>query len=137
MCSAEPASGRHKVRGGFTLIEVVVAVVILATALVASMTAHATELRSLTTAREVNLAVELANERMASVELFSRDRLPSIPDSLEQGTFARPFQHMRWEADARSVLGTALVEVTVTVSWETGQHAITKVVAIPTPVRSP
>lgn len=115
---------------GFTLIEVVVAVVVLSTAMVAGLTAHATELRSLAIARNVNTAVELAEDQMASIELLAPGRLPSIPDSLASGTFGRPFDEMRWETEARSVPGTELAEVTVTVSWSTGEHAVVKVMPV-------
>lgn len=121
---------------GFTLIEVVVALVILSTALVAWVATFGAELRTLSRAAQVAVAVELAEDRLAAVELFAMDRLPSVPDSLEDGSFAAPFEDYRWEVDAVAVSGTELVEVTVRVAGPGAAHALTTVLALPSLRRS-
>lgn len=117
---------------GFTLIEVAVAVVILAGALVAAMASYGSELRTLSRARDVNVAIELAEDRLAAIRLFARDRLPSLPDSLEDGAFPPPFDRMRWDAEAHALAGSQLAEVRVTVAWSTGAHEISTVMPIVT-----
>lgn len=136
MRSGSTAAAPRTAPDGFTLIEVVVAVAILATAIVWSLTAHGTELRTLTSARSVNVAIELAEDRMTAIELLARDRLPSLPDSIERGSFPAPFADMTWVAEAESLLDTDLVEVTVTVEWDAGAHSVTKIID-PTPGGAP
>jgi len=116
---------------GFTLIEVVVAVAILATALVAWLATYGSELRSLSRAREYAVAAELAEDRLAAVAFFAVDRLPNLPDSLEDGTFGDPFGEYRWVVEASSLSGTSLAEVSVTVSWPSGAHELTTVLPLP------
>lgn len=116
---------------GFTLIEVVVATVILASALVAALATYGAELRALSRAREVLIAVELAEDRLTAIELTAADRLPNLPDSLAEGSFAEPFSEYSWQADATQVSGHALAEVTVSVVGPTGSHSLTAVLALP------
>jgi type II secretion system protein I len=123
-------------RRGFTLIEVVVATVILASALVAALATFGSELRTLARARETAVAVELAEDRIAAVELFALDRLPNLPDSLEEGTFEVPFDTYRWSVDARAVSGHELAEVVVSVTWPGGVHEVTSVLPLPSLRRS-
>ena len=116
---------------GFTLLEVVVAVLILSTALVAWLATYGSELRTLGQAREVIIAVELAEERLAAIELDARDRLPSLPDSLRRGTFPSPFDAYSWIAESGSISGYELAEVTIVVTGPVASHELTTVLALP------
>lgn len=116
---------------GFTLIEVAVATVILGIALVAALATYGSELRTLARAREVAVAVELAEDRLAAVKLFAADRLPNVPDTLERGAFPDPFADYSWSVDADALQGGDLAEVTVTVLWPNGEHGITTVLVLP------
>lgn len=128
--SAEVMDVQTSAQRGFTLIEVVVAVFILSSAIVAWMVTFGTELRTLARARQAAVAVELAEDRLTAVELFGLDYLPSLPDSLEEGLFAAPFADYRWEADAVSVSGRDLAEVSVVVTGPGVRHALTTVLPL-------
>lgn len=118
-------------RRGFTLIEVVIAVLILSMAIVASLATYGSEIRALAQARETAVAIELAEDRIAAVRLFAQDQLPNLPDSLEEGVFEPPYEVYRWEAEARTVSGQDLAEVGVVVRWPTGEHRLATVVGLP------
>jgi prepilin-type N-terminal cleavage/methylation domain-containing protein len=118
-------------RSGFTLLEVVIAILILSTALVGWVATFGSELRTLSQARTVVVAVELAEDRLAAIELYARNRLPSIPDSLRRGTFAAPFAEYGWTAESNSMSGQELVEVTVVVTGPGASHELRTVLPLP------
>jgi type II secretion system protein I len=126
------ASGGNRSSAGFTLIEVVVATVILASALVAALATYGSELRTLARARETAVAMDLAEDRLAAVELYALDRLPNVPDSLEEGAFGAPFDAYRWETAARTLSGQDLAELTVRVRWSPdGAYELVTVLPLP------
>lgn len=117
-------------RRGFTLLEVIVAVVIVSSALVGWLATYGAELRTLSQARIVAIAVELAEDRITAIELNASDRLPALPDSLEGGTFSAPFSDYTWTAQSQSVPGTNLAEVTVRVNGPGAGHELTTVLPL-------
>lgn len=121
----------HGTAGGFTLLEVLVAVAILGLSVVGWLAAYGSEFRALSRAAEVSTATALAQERLETIEVMAPDRLPNLPDSLRGGTFPKPLDQYRWEAKARAVSGRSLAAVTVTVVWGNGSKAITTLLPVP------
>lgn len=123
----------HRAAGhrGFTLLEVIVAVVLVSTALVGWLATYGAELRTLSRTRVVAVAVELAEDRLTAIELYAADRLPALPDSLESGTFPAPFEDYAWTAESTSVPGTDLAEVSIRVDGPGAGHELTTVLPLP------
>ncbi|HEX2205097.1 MAG TPA: type II secretion system protein [Longimicrobium sp.] len=108
-------------KGGFTLLEAVFAMTVVGLAAVATLAALAGELRSARRAREALVSTALAEARLETMRLLNPDELRLLPDSVEKGTFAPPFDAYRWEADADVVPGeTDLYGVEVRVAGPEG-----------------
>lgn len=120
-------------QGGFTLLEVLVALAILGTVVAGWLAAFGSELRTMARSSEVVTAASLARERLASIELLAAHRLPSLPDSLEAGAFPEPLEMYRWAASARAVRGRSLVELDVTVSGPGASRRLTTLVPVSRP----
>ena len=124
-------AGHRMGRSGFTLIEVMVAVAIVGTAVVATLAAYGAELRALTRAGEVSTATALADDRLTTLALLGAHDLPRLPDSLRDGRFPAPFAAYSWAAETRRLPGHDLVEVTLVVTWSTGSHDVTTLLPAP------
>ena len=106
---------------GFTLLEAVVALAVVALVSLAVLSTLGVELRTAARVRESLPAAALAEDRMGVLRLLSPVELASLPDSVGRGTFAPPFDAYGWTADARSVTGEPdLYDVEVEVRWTTG-----------------
>jgi prepilin-type N-terminal cleavage/methylation domain-containing protein len=112
-------------RDGFTLLEAVVALVVLGMAGAAALSALASELRTAARVNEALPAVALARDRVSAIRLLSAEAVAHLPDSLGRGVFEPPFDTYRWEASARVVRDRPdLFDVNVTVEWDTGRYSI-------------
>ncbi len=111
---------RRGVAAGFTLLEVIVALAILAVALAALMQSFSTGLRGARAAERQTIATLLAESRLAAV---------GVEMPLEAGESGGEIDHgYRWRATVRPYLepgleaegqaGMAAYEIAVTVSWE-------------------
>jgi prepilin-type N-terminal cleavage/methylation domain-containing protein len=114
----------HRVERGFTLIEALIALVIIGLTVVATIEAFGAGLRA---QREVDGhldAVALAEARMDELALLSLDSMSRYAEPRE-GVFAPPFGRYRWRAEAREVAGSpALRRVVVTVGWDAGSYTL-------------
>lgn len=81
---------------GFTLIEVLVAVAVLATSIVLIMQAFDTSIVALSTAREIIVANHLAKERLNNMCIAARGYEPGAV-STGSGRFAAPYSDFKWE----------------------------------------
>ncbi|HYT05180.1 MAG TPA: type II secretion system protein [Gemmatimonadales bacterium] len=116
---------RHPSRGGFTLLEVVVALAIIGIAGVAALETFGAEVRTADTARQALQAAALAQERLGRLALLATPELARLPDSLARGTFPVPFDAYGWQATSGVVTGERdLYEVAVAVAWDRGTYEL-------------
>lgn len=124
MLSARPVSDARRAVAGFTLIEVMVAIAVVAIALVPLLRLHLLSLDATARAQDLTQAVFLAQERIAGIGVF-----PEASD--EQGTFERPeLRRFRWYTVvtedelvlASSAKPIAVRRILVTISWVDGQR---------------
>ncbi|HEX6369727.1 MAG TPA: type II secretion system protein [Longimicrobium sp.] len=109
-------------RRGFSLLEAVIAVAVVSLAGVAALTALAGELRSSRRAREALTVSALVEHRMETLRLLPADALRLLPDSLESGHFAPPFDTYEWTAAAKPVPGVdGVFDVSVVVEGPEGE----------------
>jgi general secretion pathway protein I len=89
------STGRGELRG-FTLLEVMVAIAILGTALVSLLSLHHQSMQSVIRAQEMTRASMLAQAVMTEAEL---ERFPDLGKSTGdfQSSFPGQFQDFRWE----------------------------------------
>ena len=106
---------RARRRSGFTMLEAVVSLAIVAMVCVGILGAYAGSLRADTVAVDRLPLAALAVERLARVDL-EPGSLARLPDSTARGAFAAPYDGVRWEIATRAVNRVpGLVEIDVRV----------------------
>lgn len=112
-------------REGFTLLEAVVALVIVGLTATAVLTAVGAELRGAARAQRGLEAAALAEYRLGTLQLREPAALYPLADSLARGRFAPPFEEYRWSATVRPVRGElALFDLAIRVEWEGGTYPL-------------
>ena len=106
---------RRPHRGGFTLIEALLAGVILAIVGVAITGAATRAIYTAETARGYEHAAELLDRTMTRIDLIGPEQL--LREGPTSGSFEPPYEAYRWEADIETLATGYLYEVTVRVSW--------------------
>jgi type II secretory pathway pseudopilin PulG len=110
---------------GFSLLEAVVAVMIVGLASVSALAAFGAQFRAAARVRNALEAEALAQERLSAIVVTPSIAFPSLPDSLRSGEFPPPFNRYHWEATARSVRNeAALFDITATVLWVGGSYRL-------------
>lgn len=110
--------------GGFTLLEVIVAIVVLGVAVAATNHSVGLGLRAQGAVRGHLEAVALAETRMNELILLPRDSLPGyrVP---REGGFAPPHEEFRWQALVRpDSASPRLVRAAVRVEWPGGSYSL-------------
>jgi|SRR4051794_34161969 Tfp pilus assembly protein PilV len=105
-------------RGGFTLIEVLVAGIILAMAIGVMGTALARSYAALSDARDDRRAAALLEELLTKVDMIGPARMSS--EGPHNGTFDAPDDRFSWKLDIETRPQGHLYQVTVTLSWNAG-----------------
>ena len=88
-----------RARGGFVLMEAVVALAIIGLVSIALLATTAAQVRTADKASLLLTARTLADERMATLRMLSYDQLRDVPDSLITGKFPAPFENWSWRAE--------------------------------------
>lgn len=102
---------------GFTLIEVLLAVALLTTALVLTMQGFSTCLRAAKLSERYTIATLLAQRKIADLEMVE-----SLEATQEEGDFAdeegNPYPEYRWSTEVVASSDVSdLYEATVTITW--------------------
>ena len=120
---------------GFTLLEALVAVMIVGLTAVAALETVSAELRTASRAKHALHATALAEYRIETLRLLSPAELRSLPDSLERGDFAPPLERYRWTATTREVPGEpGLYDARVVVTWHGGSFPLSTKLYRPEPL---
>ena len=110
---------------GFTLLEALVAVLIVGLAAVAALETVAAELRTAARAKHALTATALAEYRLETLRVLPAAELRSLTDSLARGAFDPPFERYRWSATVREMAGEpGLYDAGVIVLWDRGAFRI-------------
>lgn len=99
---------------GFTLLEVMIALAIIATVLVALLGLQSRTIRLADRQQKITKATMLAQERMSELEIKT---LSGGDNRDDDGVFEKPFSNFRWKIRYESTPLAAVEMVTVTVSW--------------------
>ena len=83
-------------RGGFVLLEAVVALAIVGVVVIALLETTATQFRTATKATHLVVARSLAEDRLSALRLLDHEDFSDLPDSLADGTFAAPYEDFTW-----------------------------------------
>jgi type II secretory pathway pseudopilin PulG len=112
-------------RPGFVLLEAVVALMIIALVGVAAVSVAGGELRTSDRATRLLEARALAEDRLSALRFLDNELLTHLPDSLEEGRFALPFDDYQWTALANEVRDEQeLFDVSVEVQWPDGAYRL-------------
>lgn len=107
--------------GGFTLLEIMVALAIIGVALVSLLALGNRSLSVNTRLQKITVATLLAQQKMTEAEHQSgRSGVAILND--EEGTFAEPHDGYRWQIAIAETPLPAVKMVTVTVLWGEAQY---------------
>ncbi|PLX93059.1 MAG: hypothetical protein C0620_08260 [Desulfuromonas sp.] len=113
--SAHNAAKGHLADSGFTLLEVMIALVIVGSALIACLTLANRSVHSNDTVQRITTATMLAQHKMS--ELETESRLGELDSSDQQGQWDEPYQQYRWEVQFSTTPVDGVQQVTVSVLW--------------------
>lgn len=110
------ASGRRAQRAGFTLVEMIVAIVLLAIGATAALACISSATRSTAIANEYNQASLLAQQKFAELE--------AQPDQMtggdQQGDGGDQYPGFTWHATIEPTDLTEVLKVTMVIEWRSG-----------------
>ena len=105
-------------RRGFTLLESVVALLVITTVATAALQAYAAEANAVRRARLLAPALAIARERLARVDVAGADALRAMPDSLARGAIDAGGISYEWRVTREPVRGELdLYTVRASVRW--------------------
>lgn len=122
--SARPGSGTQGLtfrasclpQGGFTLLEVMIALAVVAIALVTLLGAGSRSIDVHGRLQKITQATLLAQQRMSEIEIQAAGG-SGLPLLEEEGVFEAPFEQFRWRVLYEDSPLPQLKIVTVTVAW--------------------
>jgi Tfp pilus assembly protein PilV len=114
---------RSRDRAGFTMLEAIVALALVALVCVGVLGAYGSAIRADVTAVDRLPLASLAVERLAQVDVDGGD-LNHLPDSLAHGAFTRPYLGATWDVATQHV-GTTDGLFDVIVRVRDGQDVFT------------
>lgn len=106
---------------GITLVEVLLAVVVLSVGLVGVLRAYAASIGALEVSRETAITIELLKEKMADVEQGMIEQ-GGISAGSASGQFEGEFEGYRWTREATTSAQGGLCELALTVTRTDGSR---------------
>ena len=103
---------------GFTLLEMIAALAILAFGIIAVLHAFSSSIRTTKVAEAYSVAAVLAQQ-----VAFDLERRQGLETGRESGTFAGEDSSYYWEADIRPTAAPSLLAASIVVSWRTGARS--------------
>ena len=110
---------------GFTLLEVMVALAIMASVILTLITAFNYQLNQVNRNREETVAILLGRAQLETLEL-QKDPKP------DEGTFAPANPDLHWKLENESTYVPIVKKLTMTVTWHEGKRHLALVHYIPT-----
>lgn len=105
----------HNRSGGFTLLEVMIALAIVAIALVSLLGLANRSIGVQERLQRMTRATLLAQEKMTEIELASEAK--TLVYEPAEGVFAEPFSDFRWHLEFADTPIPVVTQVTLTVAW--------------------
>ncbi len=110
---------------GITLFETVAALTMVSMTAVGALAAVASELRTTERARRALETEALASQRMDFLSMMTDQELQSLPDSVKQGKFDKPFGEYSWETAATVESAQAGVyNITISINWPKNSYLV-------------
>jgi len=100
---------------GFTLLEVMIALVIIGIALIACLTLTNRCIYSHEQVQRITTATMLAQHKMSELEVQSRNGRLSL--SSQRGDWPKPYGQYRWQVEFNDTPVSGVQQVTVTIIW--------------------
>jgi general secretion pathway protein I len=104
---------RKSKRSGFTLIEMIVATLLLAIAVVGALAAYAAATQSAATSERLHTVALLAQRRLTELELQS----DTLSGGEQQGDFGENYPEYRWKQIVEPTEYQDLYKVTLAIQW--------------------
>ncbi|HZP82265.1 MAG TPA: prepilin-type N-terminal cleavage/methylation domain-containing protein [Chthonomonadaceae bacterium] len=109
-------NARRRIRTAFTLVEMIVATLLLAIGVAGALAAFSTATRASAMAEQINTAALLAQQRLTEIELQS----DTLSGGAQQGDFGADYPGYRWQQNVEPTDYENLFKVTLTVQWGPG-----------------
>jgi type II secretory pathway pseudopilin PulG len=107
------------------LLEALIAVIIVGLIGSATLAMLGGQFRTAGRAADLNIATDLARERLETLRLLSADRLVPLADSLRRGRFEAPLDAYSWTATTKATRDEIdLYDLSVVVSSQTARVAL-------------
>ncbi len=103
-------------RNGFTLLEVMIALVVLAISLTALLSLANRTILMQAEQQNITMGTQLAESRLTEYEVMHRLGQDD-GNSSDAGVFAKPFARYRWNLALKDTALPDVLQVTVTVFW--------------------
>ncbi len=110
---------------GFTLLEVMIALAIMAGVILTLISTFNNQLNRITQNREETVAALLGREKLEELEL-QKDPKPA------EGSFAPANPDLHWKLESEPSYVPIVKRLTMTVSWDGGKRQLTLVHYVPT-----
>ncbi len=124
MMNTQPECNSHHDKG-FTLIEVLVSIVILALGLLSLATLASTVMHGNAFGKEMTVATTLAEERMEEVKRLGYANAETAAGTENYGTITNYGDHRRVTSVSASTPAAGMKTVTVTVFWGADAYSVT------------